>query len=581
MKVPGHNDWRSRLKNFFLFCSGAEMKILVGKEECHIEHNRYIGIGASVLFTALFAFATFSYAMHMIFGNVWMAMLVGLLWGLFIFNLDRLIINSSKSSMLIRIPVAILLALSITVPFELKIFESEIKHELSLMGQEILQEQEAAITARYDYQITENQEKIDGYKAEIAEKEARYDELIQAANLEGDGSGGSGNRGLGPVYEAKKRTADAAFADLNETKSRLQPQVDSLMAYKTTLITERDQSIQNERATFSYDGFVPRLKAFHMIRHEDEVFWASIMITLLFLAVELAPILVKMMFKDGSYEALKEQLILEKVAPVIKSNHATRLNNSYEQHTISEAFRYQIEADNKRRSSHMEAYTLQQNEKVNKLRSSYKTSWWSALFPNRQEELVFEGENYAQELMTIPQRRKHLEELKGLIPQESIPFNSSQSTKFFTQEPEEAVLADETEAEVLQEDRSKIFFSNEQELFAAKGKWLIQMDESQGVRIKQATGKIDAFRVETDGSVQRNWQLYGEGEVILTDRRILLYQPQFGTQKIRQIRIKEIDKIDGQGPNNIVIRKKKGKVFKVVVSRDIFKFTNELLKLIN
>ncbi|MCB0642559.1 MAG: DUF4407 domain-containing protein, partial [Phaeodactylibacter sp.] len=555
MNVPGHTpDWRSRLKNFFLFCSGAELKVLIFREECHIEHNRYVGIGASVLFTALFAFATFSYAMHMIFGNIWTAMLIGLLWGAFIFNLDRLIINSSRSSMLIRIPVAVLLALSITVPFELKIFEKEIDHELKLLGQEILQEQEAAIRDRYAYQITENQEKIDGYKSEIAEKQTRYDALIASANLEGDGTGGSGNRGLGPVYEAKKKTADAAFADLESTRTNLQPQIDSLTAYKQTLISERDHTIQEERSTFSYDGFVPRLKAFHLIRNEEEVFWASILITLLFLAVELAPILVKMMFKEGSYEVLKEQFLLETVGPVQMANHSTKLHNAYQHRTLSEAYRYQTEADDKGRSTKMEIYSMAQKGLLNKIRAGMSTSWWSSLFPKRQEQLLLQSANAAEQVLGKAPDRLFLRDLQYQIPVHDLEFEEAAAT---VEEPpsffEAPTPSSSTAATEAVDERARLLFSNEQELFSAKGQWLEQMDEAQSLEFQQRTGRMDQVRLNTEGPAQINWRLYGEGEVILTDRRLLLYQPQSSEQKYRQIRLSEIEQVRLSATDGIVV----------------------------
>jgi hypothetical protein len=73
------------IKTFLLFCSGASL-FLLKQEDCKIEQNKYAGIGSAVFFTALFAFISFSYAMHTIFRNIFVSIALGLVWGLFIFK---------------------------------------------------------------------------------------------------------------------------------------------------------------------------------------------------------------------------------------------------------------------------------------------------------------------------------------------------------------------------------------------------------------------------------------------------------------------------------------------------------------
>src|SRR5690606_1322658 len=103
------------------------------------EMNKYAGIGATVFFTAVMAFIAASYALFTVFDNYYTAVGFGLVWGLLIFNLDRFIVSTIKkrnNSMdeLIqaspRIVLAVIIAVVISKPLELKIFEKEINQVL-------------------------------------------------------------------------------------------------------------------------------------------------------------------------------------------------------------------------------------------------------------------------------------------------------------------------------------------------------------------------------------------------------------------------------------------------------------------
>ena len=55
------------LKKFFLSCSGVDTDII---NVCsNGEQNKYVGIGATVFFTAVMAFISSSYAIYTVFDN--------------------------------------------------------------------------------------------------------------------------------------------------------------------------------------------------------------------------------------------------------------------------------------------------------------------------------------------------------------------------------------------------------------------------------------------------------------------------------------------------------------------------------
>ena len=121
------------LKQFFILCSGSDSDIL---NNCSVgEQNKYAGIGATVFFTAVMAFIAASYALYTVFDNLYASIGFGFIWGLLIFNLDRFIVSTIKKrgsfmdefiQATPRLILAVIIAVVISTPLELKIFQKEI-----------------------------------------------------------------------------------------------------------------------------------------------------------------------------------------------------------------------------------------------------------------------------------------------------------------------------------------------------------------------------------------------------------------------------------------------------------------------
>jgi hypothetical protein len=129
-----------KVTRFFWFCSGTHIDTL---KKYPIEHNKFVGIGATIFFTALFASLSGGYAMYFVFNGspfaVGFAILFGLLWGTAIFNMDRYIVSSinkegTTNQQILqaspRILLAIMIGIVISRPLELKIFDKEIRQKL-------------------------------------------------------------------------------------------------------------------------------------------------------------------------------------------------------------------------------------------------------------------------------------------------------------------------------------------------------------------------------------------------------------------------------------------------------------------
>ena len=83
------------LKRFFLMCSGATPELLYAPS-CLTELNKYAMLGALICFTAGFAALSGGYAAYTAFRDTAVATALGVLWGLFIFTLDRLIVSGIR-----------------------------------------------------------------------------------------------------------------------------------------------------------------------------------------------------------------------------------------------------------------------------------------------------------------------------------------------------------------------------------------------------------------------------------------------------------------------------------------------------
>lgn len=128
------------IERFFWWCAGVPIFVLQKKPT---EHTKYFCIGMAVFTTAIAAFLSGSYAIFQAFEGKPMALGValgiGALWALMIFNLDRFIVQSMRAEASIgnkiltaapRLILAILIGLSISKPLEIQFFEKEINEYL-------------------------------------------------------------------------------------------------------------------------------------------------------------------------------------------------------------------------------------------------------------------------------------------------------------------------------------------------------------------------------------------------------------------------------------------------------------------
>jgi hypothetical protein len=318
------------IERFFLFCAGINGPML---KKCPTDVPKYFGIGATIFFTGVFAFISSGYAIYTVFKSVWIAVAFGIIWGLMIFNLDRYIVGSIKKrdsfwrdfrTAVPRIILAIILALVISKPLELKIFEPEILAELIIMEQKLYKEQEQTVKARFTQQKKTAQDEINLLKKDIMLHQSRRDTLLKYAQQEADGTGGSRRRNLGPIYKIKKAEADKASRDLDSIKAHHQ----ELITARQKELSDADSLIVAEVKGFGrqrYDGMAARMDALsHLTASSSAIYWANWFIILLFITIETAPIFVKLISDRSPYDNLL--MLHEHHYELFRMEKTTKLN---------------------------------------------------------------------------------------------------------------------------------------------------------------------------------------------------------------------------------------------------------------
>lgn len=293
------------LKKFFIICSGADTDIL---DTCSIgEQNKYAGVGATVFFTAVMAFIACSYALYTVFDNLYTAIGFGFVWGLLIFNLDRFIVSTIKKRNNIidevvqatpRIILAVIIAVVISKPLELKIFQKEIDQVLLEQKNELTLANQVQIAEQYTPNIEALESDITALQNQITTKEAEVNALYDTYISEAEGTAGTGLLGKGPVYAEKREKHDAALAELQQLKTDNKAKIEATEAQIAQLQTDYETQVDTSQLIIDgFDGLMARVNALNELP-----FLPSLFIFLLFLAIETSPIIAKLLSPKGEYD---------------------------------------------------------------------------------------------------------------------------------------------------------------------------------------------------------------------------------------------------------------------------------------
>lgn len=270
-----------------------------------------------------------------------------------------------------RLLMAILLGFVIATPLELKIFETEIQtvvERLKIDKAEDLKGRDVSFNDEYDQlnnrltkvegdineltnnkkQLTENagafyEERREELRSDSKLKESELNSIqskvnqlhgsyIRSINDSLSANTISNRRDLRNVQigirnnlRNEKEAIDAQIVKLSENKGeavlneqqKIDKQISLLINEKESLLDKKQQMEATRTAkrenydnkVENYDGFAAHLEAMSILTSEKSaIFWAKWLITILFIFIEIAPVLFKLMAESGPYDDIMDRL---------------------------------------------------------------------------------------------------------------------------------------------------------------------------------------------------------------------------------------------------------------------------------
>jgi hypothetical protein len=267
-----------QLNNILFWASGARTSLLDKITE--FEKRKFQLIGTSLLISAFVSTLSAFYAILLISQNTLSSILIGLMWGIMVTNLNRLLISSIIDNQknkqrkvfwfLPSLLLSIFIALTIAFPLQLKVFETEINSNIVKNKVRNIE----FVEKGYDIKIDEEYTNLKKYQ----------DQLTQ--ELTGTGSG---KIGYGPVA--------------NQIKGKIVDQEKLI----ETLRFEKSKLRENLFSTQS--NFIEKTNSLNeIIQRNNTMRFIYYLLILTFLLVEIIPFVIAYTSKSGLYEELVEKI---------------------------------------------------------------------------------------------------------------------------------------------------------------------------------------------------------------------------------------------------------------------------------
>lgn len=342
-------DYQAKTPNsgtkFLWWCAGSDADIL--KYSSYSDHVKHAGIGGVVLATGVLAALSMGFAMHTIFsdengeGNWFITFPFSIAWALIVFNLDRFIVSSTGKgdgdssisgkeflNALPRLMMAVLLGLTISAPLETVIFKTEIEREWKLSMDQL------ALSKSYEIlqaELNNDSAKIKDFEAKKLEVDKQREIWMKANQAWEDqmqGRAGAGE-GVGPRTKELAKVRDVEKAKLEGLELDLKKFEDEKRGNKDKIKKLQEQAMINIKS--SKPGFLDELMMLERLSahgktvpkfdpannkivegQEIEIygsaFWPIWLVRLLFMIVEIAPVILKLMLIKGPYDYMSENV---------------------------------------------------------------------------------------------------------------------------------------------------------------------------------------------------------------------------------------------------------------------------------
>ena len=262
--------------------------------------------------------------------TVILSIIFGAIWGWIIFNIDRFIVTSTGKGdgteaitldeikgAIPRIIMGAIIAITISKPVEIRMFESEIQMAVQMEQDSLRQKfkkqnlEELSIETKNKNAELNRFFKIDSLNSRISDATTRQQNTV-------DNTDGSG-RGTGPIWKTNQNIIENL--QLEKKVIENDPRYKQLRAELIKLEDEKSKKDKvDELRVASLDGLLIRMQKVHEIAG-----WPiTIFITLLFMALELTPIFFKLMLTKTPYDYLEDN-----VKEISKAEHGIEVRYDF------------------------------------------------------------------------------------------------------------------------------------------------------------------------------------------------------------------------------------------------------------
>jgi hypothetical protein len=410
-----YSPFMDKVMKFLWKCGGADAQIL--QYAPYSDHIKNAGIGGVVLATTVMATIAMGFAMHTIFGendkdghhgNWFVTIPVALIWGLIIFNLDRFIVSTVKGdgtekitgsewvSMMPRLFMAILIGLTISAPLETYIFQTEIKREWNEVKTQL------SLKARFDLN---NEMNNDGDLMSLTKTTSTDSTEYSKLKIQFDSI---------QLYRIiVQKCTDEPCANhqptidyKNEIKKKMDASMLSYIADTTKLRTYKDERTKRlQKLSDSVKkldpGFLDQIMMLERLSgdgkkitkydpqtgekimkegkvDEEEIygsaFWPIWLVRLLFMIVEIAPVIFKFMIWKSSYDYMQDNVsqILEAKQGISlelipdENNNLHKVKENYNARRIVEVAKRQNELEKENAIHAITLYAEKEREEIEK-----------------------------------------------------------------------------------------------------------------------------------------------------------------------------------------------------------------------
>jgi len=310
--------------NFLTWCAGTVPEVL---RLYPTEKPKFEGIGGAVLTTGILAFFSGFYAIYTTLANGFYGFLASIvfatLWALAIFNLDRYIVASLRKPTdttikwrrrlaatwfpaLPRLGLAILIGITLSKPLELRLFHSAISGQVAINRDRAVAAKRSSLTE--STRLNEIRTEVNKLNESVTAADSRAKQLGDEFRKEADGTGGSLRYGYSEVARVKEAAALQAKQEADAVRKTVGERATQLQAEADQITKDIDQQVDSFRTGMA-DDFLTRMTALSQLRANSvEIWWISAFVTLLLIAIEITPVLVKLISPIGAYDVKLDAL---------------------------------------------------------------------------------------------------------------------------------------------------------------------------------------------------------------------------------------------------------------------------------